>query len=141
MALYARSSSGSYAPPEDQYLATLKNIVDLGRQENGAYGVKPRLRFVWELTGTKNPRTGLPYEVSEFFTNSLFKDKKRVAKLRERVEGMLGRELTPEELQPDSFDLESLIGNTAFLTITHVQDDEGKTWARVTEFERDSVPF
>ena len=139
MALYAKTATNTFAPcPEGTYQATLTEIVDLGLQQSVGFDAKPRLRLVYEVEET-NPKTGKPYRVSEFVTNSLFKNKHKTSKLRERVETLLGRDLTAKEVEPEGFDLETLLGTEATLTIYHKESEDGKIWARVKNVER--VPF
>ena len=141
MPTYAQTPKTSYTPtPEGTYHGTLVKIVDLGIQDNVSWEAKPRVRFVWELDKT-DLKTGKPYQVSEFFNNSLFKSKKATSKLRERVEGLLGRDLTADETEPEGFDLENLIDTEATLTVSHEDGENGKVWARITSVERDHVPF
>jgi len=54
---------------------------------------------------------------------------------------LLGRELTGDEVEPDGFDLEALLGTSATLTIAHEKDDGGRTWARVKSVETEKIPF
>jgi hypothetical protein len=131
MPLYSRYKRKTYTPaPVGSHLAVLCDVVDLGMKST-EWGASRKIRFRYQLE-LINPETGRRFEVVESFTDSLWKGNGpgKVARLRERTESLLGRELAKREEQ--EFDLERLLGRCAILSIIHKKTEDGKVWANVS---------
>lgn len=107
--------------PEGSHLARCIKIIDLGTQRNefeGEVKIKPQVLMSFELPGEPSEADGMPLQVSTFLTNSLHEK----AKLRIHLESWRGQKFTKEELE--RFDLSTVLGAPAFLSIVH--SDTGK---------------
>jgi len=110
--------------PAGTHLARCIKIIDLGTQ-HGEYNGKPNKRnqviIMFELPNETVQIEGQekPALVSQFFTNSLSEK----SNLRPALESWRGRPFTTEELL--RFDLESILGKPALVTIVH-KDDKAK---------------
>jgi hypothetical protein len=127
MPIIAKRANSTFTPaPEGPQQAVCVDIVDLGVVEHEWKGKKktdPMVRIVWH-SAEINPETDQPYEISNRYTNSLGEK----ANLRKHLEAWRGRAFTEEEL--DGFDLETVIGVNAFISI--VQNiSKGKTYANI----------
>lgn len=89
------------------YPAVCTGIIDIGEQENAAFGNKSRkIIIMWELPGETMEINGETEAriMSQTYTASLG-DK---ANLRKMLDGWRGRPFTPEELK--GFDLRNILG-------------------------------
>jgi hypothetical protein len=112
----------SHTPaPEGEHNAVCVDVTDIEMRET-AWGVKPKIRAVWELDA-KMP-DGRPFVVGKTYTASL--DQK--ATLRKDLKTWRGRDFTPEEAR--AFDTERLIGAPCRVIIAHAERD-GETYANV----------
>lgn len=118
MPIYVSGVSGGSAVPPGEYAAVCCDVVDLGLRET-PYGEKRRVRVVWQL----QDRPAIT--VSRTFNATLGPR----ASLRTFLELWRGRPFQDSEVV--RFDLETVIGVAALLTITHVRDDRGIVRARV----------
>ncbi len=135
MPIFAKSPTHYATLPEGKYRATLASVEDQGIQD-GPWGARPRLKLTWEVQSEDELQT---VTVNEFCSNSLYAGRGIVARLRSRVEAILGRPLTPAELAPNGLDLESLLGRPVMVTIRHEAGKDSKVWPRVQAVEH--CPF
>lgn len=127
MPIVAKRPNTSFTPaPEGPQQAVCVDVVDLGLVDYEWKGKKKTdamVRIIWH-SAEINPETDQPYEISNRYTNSLG-DK---ANLRKHLEAWRGKAFTEEER--DGFDLETLIGVNAFMSI--IQNvSKGKTYANI----------
>jgi hypothetical protein len=111
--------------PAGLYQAVCVDVVDLGLVDvtyNGKTRQQAKVRVVWQSEEKRDDDR--PFLLSRRYTASLSEK----ASLRKDLESWRGRAFTPEEL--DGFDVETLLGVNAFLTILHAERD-GKTYANV----------
>jgi hypothetical protein len=111
--------------PEGQHQAVLIDVVDLGIVET-KFGEKHQVKLVFE-TATKM-EDGKPYLTSKRYTASL--NEKSV--LFKDLKSWVGKELTGSK-----FTLDSLVGRTALLIVTHTERDD-KVWANITAILKDN---
>lgn len=113
--------------PEGPQQAVCVDVVDLGLIEQ-TWGEETKhrhmIRIVWH-SAEVDEKSGKPYAISKRYTLSL--DEK--ANLRKDLEAWRGRAFTEEELA--GFDVESVIGANAFLSITQ-KVSKAITYANVT---------
>lgn len=110
--------------PEGTYTAVCVDVVDLGMVES-QWGAKHRCRLVWELDEL-DPDTGAPFMVRQDYTFTLSEK----ANLYRDLVAWRGRAFTPEELR--GFDLESIIGKSCMLQVSHNIGSKGGTFANVS---------
>lgn len=113
-------------PPTGTHIARVYQIIHIGTTEYEWQGEKKkrnRVRIGFELPTEKHvfkEELGeQPFVISHYYTLSLGEK----ANLRKIVEGILGRTLNDDELS--EFDVESLLGKTCLVTITHRTTDTG----------------
>lgn len=131
MPILARQSPPKFTQgppaPEGPQQAVCVDIVDLGLIEQ-TWGEETKhkhmIRIIWHSSEV-DPKSGQPYAISQRYTLSL--DPK--ANLRKHLEAWRGRAFTEDELR--GFDVESVIGANAFLSITQ-NISKGVTYANVT---------
>lgn len=105
------------------HAAVLVDIQDLGMVP-GAYGVKRKVRLVWQLDALDD--AGRRVEVARLYTLSLHER----AALRQDLERWRGRKFTDAELDA-GFDLEKLLGVNCQVVVSHNLSDGGRTYADV----------
>ena len=114
------TGGGDYEYPEvGTYIATCRQIIDLGTQENDYQGTKTyphQILMGWELN--ENMSDGRPFVVSKFYTASL----NEKANFRKDLISWRGRDFTQEEL--GGFDPRKILGAACLLTLT--TNEKGK---------------
>ena len=114
--------------PAGSYLARCVQLIDLGTQASNFEGQEKRARKVlvaWEVLDDECRRDdGQPFVLSKRFTLSLHEK----AALRKTLASWRGRDFTPLELR--GFDLATVLGKEAFLSVIHTEKD-GKTFANI----------
>lgn len=118
-------ASGEYENhPEGQFRAICMDVVDLGQVENKKWGkVQHKIAIVFHTE--QKMKDGRPFEVWERFTASL--DEK--SHLLKFLQSWRGKAFTATELE--GFDVEKLIGVSAYLQIIH-NESGGKTYANIS---------
>jgi hypothetical protein len=124
--MIVRKTSDFEPAPEGQWRAVCVDVVDLGKQET-PWGVKPKLRIVWELEETL--ADGRRYTVSKKYTASL----NERSNLHKDLRMWRGRPFTAEELA--GFDLEKVVGAACQVLVTHTER-EGTVYANVVAVVR-----
>ncbi len=115
---------GDFKPaPEGVHNAICVDIVDLGMVQT-PWGEKPKIRIVWELPEAKM-EDGRPFIVSNRYSPSL--DDRST--LRKHLQTWRGKKFTDEELR--GFNLETILGVSCQLMVTHNVNGKGKTYANV----------
>jgi hypothetical protein len=128
MYIVKEKESNFALPPECTTHSVLIDFVDLG--EADYYGrACPKGRLVYQLSEAVGlTPDGKRFTISRTYPNlSLHKD----STFRTDLEDLLGRRLKREEVQ-NGFDVESLLGTNAVVTIEHNQNN-GKTYANIVE--------
>lgn len=114
--------------PAGSYLARCVQLIDLGTQTSNFEGETKKARKVliaWEILDDECRRDdGQPFILSKRFTQSLHEK----AALRKTLEAWRNRTFTPPELK--GFDLGTVLGKDAFLSVIHT-DKDGKTFANI----------
>jgi len=130
MSFVVKESGGSFKPaPAGPALAVCCDVVDLGIQDSafrdadGNVKRTHKCRLVFQLA-EEDPELGKRPIVSQLYTASL----NEKANLRQHLESWRGRPFTALELR--GFDLESVIGVSAFLNVVH-RESGGSTFANV----------
>ena len=124
-----KTNSGNFQPcPEYTGSAVCVDITPLKTVQT-QYGPKEKFRFVFEIGDTKDD--GTPWCVwSAPFTPSYHEN----SALRPFLKKWMGREMTPEEAK--EFDLESLLGRPAHITVIHEHSD-GEVYANIALIQPD----
>ena len=114
--------------PAGSYLARCVQLIDMGTQQSTFEGETKHARKVlvaWEVLDDECRRDdGAPFVLSKRFTLSLHEK----AALRKTLASWRGRDFTPLELK--GFDLATVLGKEAFLSVIHTEKD-GKTFANI----------
>ena len=122
--LMVRRASKSYVlAPTGTHAAVCVDVQDLGQQAT-AYGLKHKVRLVWQLDALDD--AGRRVEVARLYTLSLHER----AALRQDLERWRGRKFTDAELD-GGFDLERLLGVNCQVVVSHDLGDNGTTYANV----------
>ena len=111
--------------PEGVHTALLVDIVDLGLDEEGAYGPRYRLELVFQLDELDPEHELERHTISQRYTDTL-NEKSMLAPV---VEALLQRALTNKERY--ELDYESLIGRCCQVEVTHRETSKGGLFARV----------
>lgn len=131
-------STSTYTPaPKGLFQAVIADVIDVGLREREWQGKKwmqHQIRVVYELDVPETlvlPDGRRPTH-SEWLGLSL--DEK--SNLRKRIEAILGRALSPEELPNrqtncPGIDVETLIGTNCLVQINHERRQDGSTKARL----------
>ena len=124
-----KNNSGNFQPcPEYTGSAVCVDVTPLKTVQT-QYGPKEKFRFVYEIGETKDD--GTPWCVwSAPFTPSYHEN----SALRPFLKKWMGREMTPEEAK--EFDLESLLGRPAHITVIHEHSD-GEVYANIALIQPD----
>ena len=124
-----KTNSGNFQPcPEYTGSAVCVDVTPLKTVQT-QYGPKEKFRFVYEIGETKDD--GTPWCVwSAPFTPSYHEN----SALRPFLKKWMGREMTPEEAK--EFDLESLLGRPAHITVIHEHSD-GEVYANIALIQPD----
>lgn len=113
--------TSTYVPcPEGVHNAVCVDLIDLGIVDT-QWGDKHKLRIVFETEGKKDD--GSPYTISKSFTASL-NPKATLAQFLSKWRGKIIAE-------GETIDLSRLIGVSATLVVSHVTNDDGKTFANI----------
>lgn len=124
-----KDSGGDYTPaPAGTHIARCISVINLGTQHSEMYGNDSlRVMLAWELCNETKAIDGkeVPLVVNKEYTASLNKK----ATLRHHLDAWRGKSFTEEELK--GFDTKKILGAPCMLTITHSQNDEGKTRAKI----------
>jgi hypothetical protein len=125
MPIIAKDTGKTFDPaPEGLFVGVCVDVVDLGPIKT-AYGLKPKVRIVWELAEV-DPATQRRYLVSRMYSTSL----NEKAALRADLESWRGRPFTLQQVQ-EGVDLEQLISACCQLSIVHAVGSKGGTFANV----------
>jgi hypothetical protein len=111
--------------PAGSHVATCFRVVDLGTQQDGSYGAKPRIYIAWELPH-EAMADGRPFTIGRTYNYS----SNRKSSLRSDIEGWLGRVLTASDF--GTFDLGSLLGAACTMGVKHAANAEGRVFANIT---------
>ena len=116
MPIIAKRGASFNPAPEGPQQAVCVDVVDLGMVEeqwgDNEPQLKPKVRLMWHSIEI-DPDTKKPYSIVEKYTLSLHEK----AKLRAVLESWRGKKFTDEEAE--GFDLETLLGVNAYLSIVH----------------------
>jgi hypothetical protein len=129
MAIVAKESGNGnkYLHPEGQFAAYCIDVIDLGFVDTTFGGRQKKVhKIVVRFWAGQRTEEKEPLYAGDRFTLSLG-DR---ATLRKFLEAWRGRAFTPEELK-DGFDVEKLIGITAYLQVTH-KESNGRVYANIT---------
>ena len=130
-----KSSFERELPSEDQHVAVITGVWDLGLHEK-----------TWQGETKIVPEIMLCFEVDQAISSGEFAgEKMRVfyrlktslhskAKLLKNITAFLGRDLTDEEIP--NFDLESLVGKSCLIDITHNKSADGNIYANVGQISK-----
>lgn len=117
MPLIVKDNSTEYElAPEGTHIARCYQVIDLGLQQT-SFGEKPKVLINFELP-MKLMADGRPFSVGNRYTPSL--NKKAI--LRQHLEAWRGRSFTEEEL--DGFDLYTVCGVPAMITVVHTENND-----------------
>ncbi len=113
-------------PPEGLHIARCYAVVDLGMQENKAFGTRsPKVLIGWELGDSIMP-DGKPFIQMQSYTASISQS----SKLRALLEGWRGKGFTAGELQ--GFQLRTLLGAPCYLTTKHILNPQAsQPWSSI----------
>lgn len=129
MPIIAKRNSGDFIPaPAGAHRAVCVDVVDLGIISKSWEGKERKVhevRVVWQIDELME--NGTLFIASQRYTLSL--DPK--ANLRKMIEGWVGTVFTTE-LEAEGFDVETLIGQSGIVTITHRAGSKGGVFANVT---------
>ncbi|WP_445666585.1 phage replication initiation protein, NGO0469 family [Fodinibius sp. AD559] len=124
MSLVIKEKQKEYPiPDEGIYNAVAIDCVDLGKIET-PWGPKSKISIMFELDS--EDEDGNRYIVGKRYTKSLHKK----AHLRQDLERWRNKKFKPQELKNSGFDLESLIGVSAIVYISHNETDK-RTYANI----------
>lgn len=119
--LIKEEGGGTFENPKpDTYVATCRQIIDLGTQDSDYQGVKSSKHQVlvgWELDELMED--GRPFVVSKFYTASL----NEKSNFRHDLASWRGRDFTADELA--GFDPSAILGKSCQLGI--ILNEKGKT--------------
>lgn len=134
MPIVASESSGSRRdrPPAPAMMqqCVCVDVIDMGIVEEEWGGKKRKkhiIYIVWHSIEKQD--NGEPYEILKRYTLSLGER----ATLRAHLEAWRGREFTEEERR--GFDVETVIGVNAFITVKHTKR-KGRTWADIVAIQK-----
>jgi hypothetical protein len=126
MSIIAKRPKDNFVPaPVGTYAAVCVDVEDLGEKLNPykpEAPPKPKIRLSWQLA--ERMPDGRPYLVSCMCTLTLHER----STLFSHVEAWIGP-LTPSELE--GFEVESLIGKSCMVSISHSKKPDGKIFANV----------
>jgi hypothetical protein len=123
MSLVIKEENKQYPiPDEGIYDAVAVDVVDLGKISS-PWGPKSKISIMWELDA--EDENGNRYVVGKRYTKSL----NEKSNLRQDLERWRNRKFKPQELK-NGFDLESLIGVSAIVFISHNVTDK-RTFANI----------
>lgn len=135
MSFFVTNKGGEFERcPAGVHLARCYRIVDLGTQKSEYMGQAKFLHKVmigWEIHGTDDSdkpirmADGRPFAVFKNFTLSWSEN----SNLRKSLQQWRGKPFSPEEMR--KFDLESILGVWAMLSIVESQGNDGKTYTNV----------
>lgn len=105
-------------------------VADLGLQESEFYGTKRKVYIRFEVPAErwKYEKDGKQLEAPGVIGVILTASMHKKATLRQRLEGWRGRAFS--EAEAEEFNLESVLGKPAMLTVQHNSSD-GKTYANI----------
>jgi hypothetical protein len=146
MKLRTSSKSGGFQqPPAGTYLARCVKLIDVGTQKTEYQGtVKEQHQMVlgWELPTeliSDGEAAGQPYVVTKWYTASLHEK----ANLRKDLSTWRNREFSEEELEKyedEGFELHTLLGVPAMVTVTETGDGKVKVTAVTSPPKGTKVP-
>jgi hypothetical protein len=138
MAIFASDTGGNddfKMVPEGTHFAICDMMVDLGKQETKSVmfgdSVKHQVYIRWQIPAErveyeKDGQTiDAPMAIGKTYTLSLSEK----ANLRKDLQAWRGKAFTGEELQ--QFDISSVLGVPATITVTHGQKQDGGTYAKI----------
>ena len=111
--------------PVGNYLSAVVGIYDIGTQPSDQYEPSHQIIISFELHKKKGPvldRDGNPTLFNRFVGLGLGINNKtkKPSHLRQIIEAILGRGMTPEETR--SFDVTAVLGKSLRISITHAED-------------------
>lgn len=116
--------------PEGNYFGVCVGVFDLGTQPSEKYSPTHKVILQFELhkkKGVCRDRNNKPLLISGFFPLSFGKRKDGTkAKLRQAVEGILGRSFSDAEAK-EGYDITELIDRACRLKVAHERDEKGNT--------------
>ncbi len=128
MTMIAKKDGGDFTPcTAGTHHAVVVDVTPLQKRQTH-YGMKENFRIVFE-TETFNPENKKRFCVWSQWLQLSLHEKSNLLRI---VKGVLNRDLTKEE-EEDGFDVESLLGRSTQLLISHEHDD-GKVYARIGGF-------
>lgn len=114
--------------PAGKQRVVLVDAVDLGVKDT-QFGPKHKIRLVFE--SEKQMEDGRPYLLSPIFNNSIGKNNSGVpSALRKLIEDWIERSLSKKE-ESNGFDIDSLVGKTAYVGVIHKEGKNGKTYDEI----------
>lgn len=133
MPIYAKAGEKKWYPPAPAGMqqGVCVDVIDMGLKPNQFKGgeLQHKVRIVFQLGDDEKRDDGKRHIVSRQFSLSLHEK----ATLRRMLESWRGRKFTDADMKGDGFDLETLIGANALLSITHgtSQTDPTKVFANI----------
>lgn len=113
--------------PEGPTVAVCYGVVLYGSLQT-RFGMKKKIRLMFELHGEERMPDGRLFAISSDFTFS----SNEKASLRVFIEDWRGRKYTTADLKEmKGLPISKLIGQPAFLSISHTPDDDGRVWANI----------
>jgi hypothetical protein len=115
--------------PEGGYLAACVGVIDLGTQPGGQFGPSHKLALMFELHKKKGPVRGKddkPLVITQFVPLSFgISTSGQKAKLRQAVEGILGKTFTDQEAKA-GYDVTQLIEKGCRVKVVHEKSKDGQ---------------
>ena len=117
--------------PEGTHPAVCDMVVNLGEQRteyNGEVKFRFQIYVRFQLPGQRIEIDGadLPQVIGQVYTLSLYER----AKLRQHLESWRGKSFTEDET--DDFDVATILGKPALISVTHRQSASGREYANIT---------
>jgi hypothetical protein len=135
MAITAKAGESRQLAPEGSYFGICIGVYDLGTQQSKQYEPSHKVLLEFELHKKKGPaldKDGRPLRVTQFYPLGFGKRKDGTkAKLRQAVEGILGRSFSDEEAK-SGYDVTSLADVCCRLRITHNTSESGSKYEELT---------
>jgi hypothetical protein len=127
MPMFVTETTDFELAPAGTHSAVCVDVIDLGLVEtvwSGEKKMKHKLQFIWQIDAERSD--GKAFLLGRRFTYSL----NSKSSLRKQLETWRGKTFTVQELKHPGFDVESMIGQGALLTVIHAER-EGRTYANV----------
>jgi hypothetical protein len=135
MAITAKSGESRQLCPEGSYFGICIGVYDLGTQQSKQWEPSHKVLIEFELFKKKGPaldKEGKPLRITQFFPLGFGKRKDGTkSKLRQAVEGILGRSFTDEEAKA-GYDVTQLADVCCRLRLSHNVSESGAKYEEVT---------